>query len=132
MGMFGWRLTNKKPEVESEIVKDLHQKLEVEQSARKADVDKAKDKATKLKSELAEAKEAEAKRVSVQQNKNRAQAVEHLKAAERYKNSASQAQGARVTQLQAIIDERLEKVKNLGFEVTGNISNMINRLANGS
>lgn len=104
MSIFGWRLTNKPIHVESERVKAL-------------------------KLALAEAQYQERERSSNQVIKDKRQAIVHLKAAERYFESMQLATGARVSELKAIVDSRLEKARQLGFELKGSITQTIQRLS---
>lgn len=128
MSIFGWRLTNKKPEVESEKINALHKLLENESKARAKQEKDSKAAVKKLKIDLKEVKEREEEAKRKAKDNNKEQALAHLKAAERYENSMAQATGARKTQLQAIVDDRLEKAKNLGYDLKGSISATINSL----
>jgi len=126
--IFGWRLTNKTPHIESEEVKELHALLKGEKAERALQAKAAVKEASALKLELKKAQEEEVKRLSIQQNANKQQALNHLQAAERYFEQMEQATGARVSQLKAIVDTRLEQAKNLGFELNGTITNTIQGL----
>lgn len=129
MGIFGWRLTNKKPQVESDQVKELHEKLDTEQRFRD---EEKKLEAKKLKEreiELKTLKRAEAERIKKQQRNNKKAAISHLKMAERYYDSMTRAKGSRKSELRAIIDKRIEQAANLGFQLNGTITNTIERLS---
>lgn len=104
--IFGWRLTRELPHIESDADKEV--------------------KALKL--DLVKAKKKEDERINTHKSVNKEQAINHLRAAERYSEQMEQATGARVSQLKAIIDTRLEQAKNLGFELNGSITNTIQGL----
>jgi len=126
--IFGWRLTNKPPHVESKEVKELHKLLRDEKIIRESQAKEAQSEAKKLKVELIKARTKEEKRLEVSHNNNKEQAIIHLKAAERYDNSMSQSKGSRKSQLKAIVDDRIEKASNLGFNLNGSITETINKL----
>ena len=125
MSLFGWRLTNKKPKVESDSIQELHNQLEIEQRYRKEQVETLKIEANAVKKELHAVKKAEAKRVLAQKKQDRKQALAHLKAAERYDEAMSKSTGARRSELKAIVDKRVEQFTNLGFKLNGTITNTI-------
>ncbi|MGB1304025.1 hypothetical protein [Pseudoalteromonas marina] len=85
-------------------------------------------KVAKLERELKKAKQKEADRENITLNKNKMQALEHLRVAERYSEQIGLAQGSRKTELQSLVDTRLEKAKNLGFDLDGTITETINGL----
>jgi hypothetical protein len=128
MSIFGWRLTNKKPEVESDKVKEIHALLKGEVDHRQNLEKIHSNEQVKLKKKVVfaegEAKKARAKQI----NDNKSEAIIHLRAAERYENMMDQCKGSRADELKAIVSARVEKALNLGFEVQGSISKTINRL----
>lgn len=126
MPFFGWRLTNKQPIVESEAIKELHLALKIEQDYRKEALEIAKTKEAKLKVLLSKAELEQSERQKKLTQKNKKQATAHLKIAERYYEQMSQTSGARHSELKSIVDNRLEKAKNLGFNVKGSITQTIN------
>ena len=132
MSLFGWRLTNKKPEVESDIIKELHEKIDTEQRYRNEQASTLKKEAEKAKAELHKVKADEAKRIKATQKSNRKRAIAHLKAAERYHNAMTKTTGARHSELRAIVDGRIEQFTNLGFKLNGSITNTITGLSNGN
>ena len=119
--IFGWRLTNKPPHVESEEIKAL-QGLLADEAKYRAD---AAAKANVVAEQLEEAREQEHKRLLTMQKANNTQAVVHLKSAERYEAQLEFAKGARRTELQAIVDTRVETARHLGFELKGTITETI-------
>jgi DNA-directed RNA polymerase alpha subunit len=129
MSIFDWRLTNKKPIIESEEIKELHEALDNEREHREAQEKALKKEAEEAKKELHRVKKEEAKRIEAAKRSNRKAAISHLVAAERYENALGKAQGARKSQLQAIIDERVEKFENLGFKLNGSITKTIQGLS---
>ena len=118
--MFGWF---KKSEEQDITV--LTRLLEAEQAERRrleqvaSEAKIAKDKEMKV------TKHLEKQRLYNQSLANKSQALIHLRAAERYIDSFNQATGARRSELQAIIDGRLEKAANLGFGIKGDITQAI-------
>ncbi len=78
--------------------------------------------------ELIKAQELEAKQLERRAREDKACALEHLRVAERYNDLMLDAKGARKTELQAIVDRRLEFAYNLGFPLNGTISHTINEL----
>jgi hypothetical protein len=129
MSIFGWRLTNKKPHIESDMVQELHRKLEVEQKHRENEAFKAANKEVELKLLLSKAEAEENERQKRLTSKNRTQALNHLRMAERYYEQMTQSLGARKTELRAIVDKRVEQAENLGFKLKGTISETITRLS---
>lgn len=121
MGIFGWKLTKEVPQADTDRVKDLLARLDTEKKLRA----KASEK---LKIEIKKAKALEAKTLMKQQSIGKQQAIVHLKAAERYNEQMSKMSGARHSELKAIVDSRLEAAKNLGFDLSGTITETINKL----
>ena len=128
MIFFGWRFTRKPPHVESDEIKALHKLLKNEKAERASQAKKAAKNAKALKLELEKAKLKEQQRLSIQREDNKQQAINHLQAAERYFEQMEQAKGARVSQLKAIVDTRLEQAENLGFKLNGSITKTIQGL----
>ena len=127
--IFGYRLTNKPPHVESDEIKELHALLAAEKAVRDRQAQKSSEESAALKAELAESQYQERERVSTQMNKNKRQAVVHLKKAERYFEQMELAEGSRVSELKAIVDGRLEKAEQLGFKLKGSITETIQSLS---
>lgn len=129
MKLFGkWRLTNETVKAESEKVHDLHKLLISERKAKIHAARVAEKKKIRLEKEIKEAKEVEAKRVKDLQSENKAHAIIHLRAAERYENMMDQSTGARRAELRAIVTQRTENAEKLGFKLTGSISHTIMNL----
>lgn len=91
-------------------------------------LDEAAKKIELLEVQLEQAKQEESERVQQLNKKGKAQAIAHLRAAERYYEQMIQTKGARKTELKAIIDLRLERAEQLGYAVRGTITETINRL----
>ena len=127
--MFGWRLTNKKPEVESDIIKELHEKIDTEQRYRSEQARVLQKETDAAKKELHQVKKEEAERVKKAKRDNRKAAIAHLKMAERYHDAMTRAKGARRSELRAIVDKRLEQFTNLGFKLNGTITKTIEGLS---
>jgi len=124
MSIFSW-FKSKPVNMESDEVKSLHKLLKAEKAIRKNQADKAKDIEAQLKKDLINEKERVKQRIVG----NKPQALIHLRAAERYSESLYQATGPRRAELQAIVDLRLEKYTNLGFEFKGTITETIQWLS---
>ena len=129
MSMFGWRLTNKKPIIESEEIKELHEALDNEREHREKEEAALRKEAEAATAELHRVKKEEAKRINARRKVDKRVAIAHLVAAERYENAMDKAQGARKSQLKAIVDERVEKFTNLGFKLNGSITKTIQGLS---
>ena len=129
MKLFGnWRFTKEPVQVESEKVKDLHKLLVGERKARLNAAKIAEKKKIRLEKEIDDAKTTEAKRIHDLQSENKAHAIIHLRAAERYENMMDQSTGARRAELRAIVTQRTENAEKLGFKLTGSISHTIMHL----
>ncbi len=81
----------------------------------------------KLNMELQAALEVEANKEAKHKAKNQAQAVEHLRIAERYEEMSLMVNGARKSEFRAIVERRIENAANLGVKVKGTITETINR-----
>ena len=118
--MFNWFKKSEEQDITTltKLLKaEQAERRRLEQVASEAKI--AKDK------EMVITKHLENKRVYDQSLLNKAQALVHLRAAERYIDAFNQATGARRSELQAIIDARLEKASNLGFAIKGDITQAI-------
>ena len=91
-------------------------------------LDDAAKKVEVLEAQLEQAKQEESERVQQLNKKSKAQALAHLRAAERYYDQMIQAKGARKSEIKAIVDLRLERAEQLGYSVRGTITETINRL----
>ena len=129
MAIFGWRLTNKKPQVESDRIQHLQTLLETEQRHREEQRVKSENKEVELKILLSKAEAEERARDKSARSKSKSMAIVHLKAAERYNEQAELSTGARKAELKAIVENRLEKVKQLGIHLDGSITETIGKLS---
>jgi len=127
--IFGYRLTNKPPHIESEEVKELHALLKAEKKVRDRQALNAAEEAASLKLALAESQYQARDRASTRKIKNQRQGLVHLRAAERYFEAMQMAKGARVSELKALVDSRLEKASHLGVELKGTITKTIQGLS---
>lgn len=83
----------------------------------------------KINKALKQALKEEAVREASNNKKSRQQALAHLKVAERYQESIATLTGSRKTEIQAIVDKRVENAANLGLRLRGTISETIDRYA---
>ena len=94
--------------------------------------DKDSDVVADLKRQLEEAQKAEVERQEKTLKRNSIAALPHLRAVERYVEQMDLSKGAHKAQLLAIIESRLEKVKALGVDYTGNPTATIRAIENGN
>jgi len=125
--IFGWRLTNKPVQVESEQVKELHELLKDEKLARESQAKESELAKKKLGKELQEAKKLNNELQAKQQDRNRVTAIKHLKIAERYEGMMELSTGSRQLEMLAIVAARIEAVEGLGIKVNG-VTKTLNRL----
>ena len=118
--MFGWFKKS-----EEQDISTLTKLLKAEQAERRRLEEVASLAKIAKDEEMVETKRLERNRVYEQSLARKSQALIHLRAAERYIDSFNQAKGARRSELQAIIDARLEKSANLGFPIKGDITQAI-------
>ena len=116
--MFGWFKKN-------DDVSALTKLLESERAERIRLEQVAIEVQRKIEEQLVTAEFDEKFRTHEHSLAKKSQALTHLKAAERYIDSFNQAKGARRSELQAIIDSRLEKAAQLGFAIKGDITQAI-------
>lgn len=118
--MFNWFKKSEEQDI-SALTKLLKaeqaERRRLEQVASEAKI--AKDKEMKI------TKHLEKQRLYDQSIATKSQALVHLRVAERFIDSFNQAKGARKSELQAIIDGRLEQAANLGFPIKGDITQAI-------
>jgi len=108
-----------------EPVSKLTKLLEAEQKERKALEAQAVEDKRKISEMMLVAEFDEKTKVYAGSIKKKESALIHLRAAERYIDGFNQAKGARKSELQAIIDARLEKAANLGYPIQGDITQAI-------